>query len=74
MSEEIQNTKRALVLRDAQGTFSWVEIGAKTDISAIVMAREKQGYSVFDTTTVERAKKLVTSPAPGLDDFSQFRR
>lgn len=74
MNEKKQNVGRALVLQDAQGALSWVEISTNADSSSIIKAREGQGYTVFDITTVERAKKLVNPPTPSIDDFLQFRR
>lgn len=73
MNEKAQS-KRALVLRNRLGELSWVEIGSKDKESQIVAAREKQGYTVEDTTTVERARQLVNPPTPPADDLFQFRR
>lgn len=73
MNEKAQS-KRALVLRSRLGELSWVEIGSKDKESQIIAAREKQGYTVEDTTTVERARQLVNPPTPLADDFFQFRR
>ena len=73
MSEKAQ-PKRALVFRNRLGELTWVEICSKDKDSQIIAARYKQGYTVEDTTTVERAQRLVNPLTPPSDDFSQFRR
>jgi len=75
MGEKTRQTGRALVLRDAQGELSWTEIGSRdNEASSIIAAREKQSFTVHETTTVERAKRIVDPPVASVDDFSQFRR
>ena len=67
-------TGRAIVFRDAQGGLSWSEFKDNKDAQAIIAAREKQGLSVLETTTRDRAVSLVNPPVPQDSDMPFFGR